>query len=71
MLHRLTDQGNTVLIIEHNTDVMRSADWLIDLGPEGGDKGGELIAAGRPREIVKVKASHTGRYLDLPAEIPA
>ena len=71
VLHRLTDQGNTVLVIEHNTDVMRSADWLIDLGPEGGDKGGELIAAGRPRDVAKVKASHTGQYLDLPDSVAA
>lgn len=67
VLHRLTDQGNTVLVIEHNTDVMRSSDWILDLGPEGGDKGGTLVAAGRPADIVKVKASHTGQYLDLPA----
>ncbi len=71
VLHRLTDAGNTVLVIEHNTDVMRSADWLIDLGPEGGDKGGNLVAAGRPCDIAKVKASHTGQYLDLPATIAA
>jgi excinuclease ABC subunit A len=63
VLHRLTDQGNTVLVIEHNTDVMRSADWLIDLGPDGGDKGGELVAVGRPGELMKNKASHTGRFL--------
>ena len=71
VLHRLTDQGNTVLVIEHNTDVMRSSDWILDLGPEGGDKGGNLVAAGRPQDIVKVKASHTGRYLDLPASVAA
>ena len=71
VLHRLTDQGNTVLVIEHNTDVMRSSDWILDLGPEGGDKGGNLVASGRPRDIVKVKASFTGQYLDLPAEVPA
>ncbi len=63
VLHRLSDSGNTVLVIEHNIDVMRSSDWIIDLGPEGGDKGGQLIAAGRPQDIVKVKASHTGQYL--------
>ncbi len=71
VLHRLTDAGNTVLVIEHNTDVIRSSDWIVDLGPEGGDKGGRLVAAGRPRDIVKVKASHTGRYLDLPATVAA
>jgi excinuclease ABC subunit A len=63
VLHRLVDAGNTVLVIEHNTDVMRSADWLVDLGPEGGDKGGELIAAGRPEELARRKSSHTGRFL--------
>jgi excinuclease ABC subunit A len=63
VLHRLTDQGNTVLVIEHNTDVMRSSDWLLDLGPEGGDKGGTLVAAGRPDELARNKASHTGRFL--------
>src|SRR6266700_3373143 len=61
VLHRLTDQGNSVLVIEHNTDVMRSSDWLIDLGPEGGDGGGELVAAGRPDDIARNKASFTGR----------
>ncbi|MDE2490409.1 MAG: excinuclease ABC subunit UvrA [Elusimicrobia bacterium] len=63
VLHRLVDAGNTVLVIEHNTDVMRSSDWLIDLGPEGGDRGGTLVAAGRPDEVARVEASHTGRYL--------
>jgi excinuclease ABC subunit A len=63
VLHRLTDQGNTVLVIEHNTDVMRSADWILDLGPEGGDKGGSLVASGRPSEVAKVKASKTAPYL--------
>ncbi len=67
VLHRLTDQGNTVLVIEHNTDVMRSSDWLIDLGPEGGDRGGTLVAAGRPADLAKVSASHTGRFLAQPA----
>ncbi|MEK7382470.1 MAG: excinuclease ABC subunit UvrA, partial [Elusimicrobiota bacterium] len=63
VLHRLVDTGNTVLVIEHNTDVMRSSDWILDLGPEGGDKGGTLLAAGRPADIIKVKASYTGRFL--------
>jgi excinuclease ABC subunit A len=63
VLHRLTDQGNTVLVIEHNTDVMKSADWILDLGPEGGDKGGTLVAAGRPHEVAKVKSSKTAPYL--------
>jgi excinuclease ABC subunit A len=63
VLHRLTDAGNTVLVIEHNTDVMRSSDWLIDLGPEGGDKGGSLVAAGRPEDIAQNKKSYTGQFL--------
>jgi excinuclease ABC subunit A len=68
VLHRLVDQGNTVLVIEHNTDVMRSSDWLIDLGPDGGDKGGTLVGAGRPAELQRLKSSHTGRFLaDLAA----
>jgi len=71
VLHRLTDQGNTVLVIEHNTDVMRSSDWLIDLGPEGGDKGGTLIGAGRPADLQKMKSSHTGRFLAELAAVPA
>ena len=63
VLHRLVDAGNTVLVIEHNLDVIRSADWVIDLGPEGGDGGGEIIAQGTPEAIAKVKKSHTGRFL--------
>ncbi|MDE1820823.1 MAG: excinuclease ABC subunit UvrA [Euryarchaeota archaeon] len=63
VLFRLRESGNTVVVIEHNLDVLKSADWLIDLGPEGGDKGGELVAAGTPEEVAKVAASHTGRFL--------
>lgn len=63
LLHRLVDNGNTVLLIEHNMDVIRQADWIIDLGPDGGDKGGEVVAQGTPQEIMKVSASYTGRYL--------
>ena len=63
VLHRLRDHGNTVVVIEHNLDVIKTADWIIDLGPEGGGGGGRIIAAGPPDEIVKVAASHTGRYL--------
>jgi excinuclease ABC subunit A len=63
VLHRLVDAGNTVVVIEHNLDVVKSADWIIDLGPEGGDKGGQIIFEGTPEEIVKVKHSYTGRYL--------
>ena len=63
VLHRLRDHGNTVVVIEHNLDVLKTADWIIDLGPEGGGGGGRIIAEGPPEEIVKVAASHTGRYL--------
>jgi len=63
VLGQLVDKGNTVLIIEHNLDVIKSVDWIIDLGPEGGDKGGEIVAAGTPREVAKVKKSYTGQYL--------
>ena len=63
VLQRLTDAGNTVLVIEHNLDVIKSADYLIDLGPEGGDRGGMLVAAGTPEEVAKVKKSYTGQYL--------
>ncbi|MCG6867357.1 MAG: excinuclease ABC subunit UvrA [Gammaproteobacteria bacterium] len=63
VLHRLRDRGNTVIVIEHNLDVIKTADWVIDLGPEGGDRGGELIAAGTPRAIAAVERSWTGRYL--------
>ena len=63
VLQRLVDMGNTVLVIEHNLDVIKSADHVIDLGPEGGDRGGEIVATGTPEEIAKVEASHTGRYL--------
>ncbi len=63
VLQRLADTGNTVLVIEHNLDVIKTADWVIDMGPEGGDGGGELVAAGTPEDVAKVSASHTGRYL--------
>ncbi len=63
VLHRLRDHGNTVVVIEHNLDVVKTADWIIDLGPEGGGGGGTIVAEGPPEEIVKVEASHTGRYL--------
>jgi len=63
VLHRLTDMGNTVVIIEHNLDVIKTADHIVDLGPEGGDKGGEIIAEGRPEEIVRNKKSYTGMFL--------
>ena len=63
VLNQLADKGNTVLIIEHNLDVIKSVDWVIDLGPEGGDRGGEIVAAGTPKNIAKNKRSYTGRYL--------
>jgi len=63
VLHRLRDAGNTIVIIEHNLDVVKTADWIIDLGPEGGNKGGRVIAAGTPEEIVRVKNSYTGQFL--------
>ena len=63
VLQRLVDTGNSVLIIEHNLDIIKVADWLIDLGPEGGDRGGELIAQGTPEQVMKVKESYTGKYL--------
>ena len=63
VLHRLRDGGNTVVVIEHNLDVIKTADWIIDLGPEGGEAGGDLLAAGPPEEVARVKRSYTGRYL--------
>ncbi|MFC1807416.1 excinuclease ABC subunit UvrA [Candidatus Omnitrophota bacterium] len=63
VLNKLVDQGNTVLVIEHNLDVIKSCDYIIDLGPEGGDKGGQLVACGSPEEIIRNKSSHTGAYL--------
>ncbi|WP_096785616.1 excinuclease ABC subunit UvrA [Rhodobacter sp. CZR27] len=63
VLHELVDQGNTVVVIEHNLDVVKTADWIIDIGPEGGDGGGAVVAEGTPEEVAKVEASHTGRYL--------
>ena len=59
------DQGNTVVVIEHNLDVIRVSDWIIDLGPEGGSKGGYVVAEGTPEEVAKVKASYTGKFLGL------
>ncbi len=64
VLQRLADTGNTVLVIEHNLDVIKTADWVIDMGPEGGDGGGMVVAEGTPEDVAQVKASHTGRYLD-------
>ncbi|MED0653241.1 excinuclease ABC subunit UvrA [Anoxybacillus geothermalis] len=63
VLHRLVDNGDTVLVIEHNLDVIKTADYIIDLGPEGGDRGGQIVAVGTPEEVAEVEESHTGRYL--------
>ncbi|MCA3440697.1 MAG: excinuclease ABC subunit UvrA, partial [Rhodobacter sp.] len=63
VLHELVEQGNTVVVIEHNLDVIKTADWIIDIGPEGGDGGGRIVATGTPEDVAKVEASHTGRYL--------
>jgi excinuclease ABC subunit A len=63
VLQRLVDKGNSIIVIEHNLDVIRCADWVIDLGPEGGDRGGEVIACGTPETIAQNPRSHTGKYL--------
>ena len=63
VLHRLKEQGNTIIVIEHNLDVIKTADWIIDLGPEGGSQGGQLIANGAPEKVAQDKKSFTGKYL--------
>ncbi|MEP3258348.1 MAG: ATP-binding cassette domain-containing protein, partial [Roseibium sp.] len=63
VLHELVDQGNSVLVIEHNLEVIKTADWIIDLGPEGGDGGGTIVATGRPEDVARVEASYTGKFL--------
>src|SRR5512137_2309950 len=63
VLHRLRDHGNTIVVIEHNLDVIKTADWVIDMGPEGGDGGGEVIVTGTPEAVALDPRSHTGRYL--------
>jgi excinuclease ABC subunit A len=63
VLHELVDQGNTVVVIEHNLDVVKTADWIIDIGPGGGDGGGEIVAVGTPEDVAKEPASYTGQYL--------
>ena len=63
VLARLVDAGNTVVVVEHHLDVIKTADWVIDLGPEGGDQGGRLVAEGRPEQVAEVEGSHTGRFL--------
>lgn len=63
VLHKLVDAGNTLIVVEHNLDVIKTADWIIDLGPEGGEAGGQIVAEGRPEQVAKVAQSHTGRFL--------
>jgi excinuclease ABC subunit A len=63
VLNRLVDAGNTVLVVEHHVDVIKSADWVIDLGPEGGDEGGEIIAEGTPETVAQTSGSYTGKFL--------
>jgi excinuclease ABC subunit A len=71
VLQRLRDEGNTVIIIEHNLDVIKTADWVVDLGPEGGDGGGRVIAVGTPEDVAANKASYTGHYLRASLATPA
>ncbi|MFB5604359.1 MAG: hypothetical protein ACE5RK_08145, partial [Candidatus Nitrosomaritimum aestuariumsis] len=63
VLNRLVNLGNTVVVIEHNMDVIKNSDWIIDLGPEGGDEGGRIVATGTPKELAKAPGSYTGKYL--------
>jgi excinuclease ABC subunit A len=63
VLHRLVDAGNTVVVVEHNLDVIAEADWIIDLGPEGGDRGGRIVAEGSPESIIRARGSHTASAL--------
>ena len=63
MLNQLVNAGNTVVVIEHNLDVIKTADWIVDLGPEGGDRGGQIVVQGKPEDVAKVKESYTGQFL--------
>ena len=63
VLHQLRDQGNTIVVIEHNLDVIKTADWIVDLGPEGGSGGGEILISGTPEEVAECEKSHTARFL--------
>jgi excinuclease ABC subunit A len=71
VLHKLRDDGNTIVVIEHNLDVIKTADWVIDLGPEGGHRGGQIIAQGTPEDLAAMPQSHTGRFLAKTLEAPA
>ena len=71
VLHKLRDDGNTIVVIEHNLDVIKTADWIIDLGPEGGHRGGQIIAQGTPEDVAQNPASHTGRFLAKMLEAPS
>ena len=63
VLHQLRDQGNTIVVIEHNLDVIKTADWIVDLGPEGGSGGGEILISGTPEQVAECEKSHTARFL--------
>ena len=63
VLNELVDRGNTVIVIEHNLDVIKTADWIIDIGPEGGDDGGKILGTGTPEDLTKIKKSYTGQFL--------
>jgi excinuclease ABC subunit A len=63
VLNKLVNAGNTLVVVEHNLDVIKSADWIIDLGPEGGAAGGKIVAEGRPEQVARIAISHTGRFL--------
>jgi excinuclease ABC subunit A len=71
VLHQLRDHGNTVVVIEHNLDVIKTADWIVDLGPEGGDGGGRIVVQGTPQQVAQHPGSHTGRYLRQALQPPA
>jgi excinuclease ABC subunit A len=71
VLDRLVEAGNTVIVIEHNLDVIKTADWVIDLGPEGGPDGGHVVAQGTPEQVARVKPSHTGRHLRPLLDVPS
>jgi excinuclease UvrABC ATPase subunit len=68
-MNKLVDRGNTLIVIEHNLDVIRRVDWIIDMGPEGGHKGGKVIFEGTPKELLHAEGSHTGAYLGSPIRI--